>query len=271
MHSDVTEAAAFFKAWAWLDKNKKQVGYAVLGIAVVSLGVWFVVWQQDQKRVAAGEALSRVFVPQTLPQPGGDRRAEPADDYLKVASQYQNSSAESRALLLAGAALFTQGKFADAQTQFDKFLREKPDSSFTSQALLGVAACLDAQNKTNEAITAYKNLVDRRPNDSSVPQAKFALARLYEAQQKPELARPLLEDVARTDPYGGMGAEAGMRLEELKLKYPSLVPPVAPSTNAAASANSAAALQVLQTLSNAAAAPKPEMKAATNAAPVQKQ
>ena len=35
--------------------------------------------------------------------PGRGHPAEPADDYLKVASQYQNSSAESRALILAGA------------------------------------------------------------------------------------------------------------------------------------------------------------------------
>ena len=61
-----------------------------------------------------------------------------------------------------------------------------------------------------------------------LPQARFALARLYEAQNKPELARNLFEEVERNNPYGSLGSEAGMRLEELKIKYPSLVVPAAP-------------------------------------------
>ena len=58
-----------------------------------------------------------------------------------------------------------------------------------------------------------------------LPQARFALARLYEAQNKPELARNLFEEVERSNPYGSLGSEAGMRLEELKLKYPKLATP----------------------------------------------
>jgi hypothetical protein len=56
---------------------------------------------------------------------------------------------------------------------------------------------------------------------------------LYEAQNKPELARSLFEEVARNNPYGSLGSEAGIRLEELKIKYPNLVAPVTPTpTNA---------------------------------------
>ena len=59
------------------------------------------------------------------------------------------------------------------------------------------------------------------------------MARLYEAQNEPEQARNLFEEVERSDPYGSLGSEAGMRLEELKMKYPKLVPPAPPMpTNA---------------------------------------
>ena len=102
------------------------------------------------------------------------------------------------------------------RTQFERFRREHPDSPFVGEALLGVAACLDAQGKSSEAMTAYKDLIDRRPGDYVLPQARFALARLYEAQNQPEQARNLYEEVERTDPYGTLGSEAGMRLEELK-------------------------------------------------------
>jgi len=37
------------------------------------------------------------------------------------------------------------------------------------------------------------------------------------------LAQGLFEDLARTDPYGSLGSEAGMRLEELRKKHPELV------------------------------------------------
>jgi len=61
---------------------------------------------------------------------------------------------------------------------------------------------------------------------------RFALGRLYEAQNEPEQARNMFEEVERTNPYGSLGSEAGMRLEELKLKYPSLAAPIVPvSTN----------------------------------------
>src|SRR5206468_4481552 len=103
------------------------------------------------------------------------------------------------------------------------------------QALLGIAASWDAQGKTNEAVAAYKNLVDHHPGESVIPQAKFALARLYEAQGKLEQARIYFEELNRTEHYGSLGSEAGMRLEEMIAKNPGLVPkPATPSapTNA---------------------------------------
>jgi hypothetical protein len=55
-----------------------------------------------------------------------------------------------------------------------------------------------------------------------LPQAKFALARLYETQNEPEQSRNLFEEVERTDPYGSLGDESRMRIEELKIKYPKV-------------------------------------------------
>jgi TolA-binding protein len=133
---------------------------------------------------------------------------------------------------LAGASYFTEGKYGEAKTQFERFTRNHPESPFMSQALLGVAACLDAQGKTNEALTAYKDLTDHHPGESVIPQAKFALARIYEAQGKAELARSLFEELNRADPYGSLGSEAGMRAEELLAKNPGLLQKPIASTNA---------------------------------------
>jgi len=55
----------------------------------------------------------------------------------------------------------------------------------------------------------------------------------YKAQNDPEKARTQFEKVARANPYGSLGSEAGMRVEELNLKYPKLVPLTPLPTNAA--------------------------------------
>jgi len=230
MESDATHLPLWQQAWAWFEANKKQTLWGAGGLVVVGLIVAFVLYRQDEADVAASEALSNV----ALPQMTGASRGIPAEAYLRVAATYAGSRAGARALLVAASGLFVEGKYDEARTQFERFTREYSDSPFRGEALLGIAACLDAQSKTNEAATAYKDLIDRRPTDYVLPQARFALARLYEAQNKPELARNLLEEVERNNPYGSLGSEAGIRLEELKVKYPALFAPVMPApTNAA--------------------------------------
>ena len=196
---------------------------------VVGFVVAIFIYHQNEADVAASEALSNVAIPQFSGGPRGDT----PEAYLKVAATYANSRAGARALLLAAGGLFVEGKYADAKTQFERFNREYSDSPYRSEALLGIAACLDAEGKTNEAITAYKDVIDHHPAEQVLPQARFALGRLYESQNKPEQARSLFEQVEHTNPYGSLGSEAGMRLEELKIKYPNLAAPIVPAqTNA---------------------------------------
>jgi len=229
MESNVAQLPLSHKLWAWFEVNKKAVIYGTSGVVVVGLAVWFLIWQKTEKEAAAGEALARVTIDQSNPNvPHSDS----ADAYLKVAAQYPNSGAAARALLLAGGILFADGKYAEAKTQFDKFVREYHDSPLLVQGLLGVAACLEALGKATEATAAYKDLAEHHSNDPGAPQAKFALGRLYEADKKFEQARGMFEEVERADPYGSLGSEAGMRLEELMTKHPELAPKPTTVTNA---------------------------------------
>jgi tetratricopeptide (TPR) repeat protein len=224
MEQNLTEVAMLYKAWAWFDANKKRVAWGAGIAAGVVLAVWFFVNQKEQKEIKAREAVANVLM-----QPRGANPADTIAALLRVANENSGSPAGAQALLLAAGSLFTDGKFADAQVQFDKFAREHRDSPCLGTALLGVAASLEAQNKTNEAFTAYKNLVERHPNDLVVPQAKLALGRMYEGQGKPELALQCFQEVARLGPNSAFGNEAGMRGEDLILKYPNLIPTVAPT------------------------------------------
>jgi predicted negative regulator of RcsB-dependent stress response len=211
--------------WTWYEANKKPalIGLCVIVAAAAIAG--FVAWHHTERETASGEALSNAAAEQMAAGPAGQADA---GIYLKIADKYPGSAAGSRALLMAAGNLFQQAKYDQAKAQFERFTREYSDSPLMGEALLGIAACLEGQGKTPEATAAYKTLAERHPNDAVVPQAKFALARLYAAQDKPELAKTLYEDVTRLDPYGSMGNEAGIRLEELKWKYPSLNPPAPP-------------------------------------------
>jgi tetratricopeptide (TPR) repeat protein len=224
MESEVAQIPLWQQAWAWFETNKKQALWGAGVVLAVGLVVAFVLYRRNENQVAASEALSSV----PAQQRGSAAQGDLAEAYLKVAAAYPNTRAGSRALLFAGTSLFVGGKYAEARTQFERFNREYTSSPFRGEALLGIAACLNAEGKTNEAVAAYKDVIDRRLSEYALPEARFALGCLYEAQHKPELARNMFEDVERNNPYGSLGSEAGMRLEELKQKYPSLAIPVAP-------------------------------------------
>jgi predicted negative regulator of RcsB-dependent stress response len=221
MESNVAQLPLADRLWDWFDAYRKHLALAAGILAVAGVVVWFILWQQEQKQIDAGTALSQVAAGQL---DGTSSRAQASDEYLKVAKSFPNSITGARALLLASGSLFTEGKYQEAQSQFERFVREYQGSPFMGEALLGIASCLDAQGKTEQAANAYKDLVTRHPNESFVPQVKFALGRIYESQNKPELARDLYQDIERSAPFTSLGNEAGVRLEELIAKHPALAP-----------------------------------------------
>src|SRR5262245_27296653 len=152
MESNVAELPLSHKLWAWFETNKKPTIIGICTVVVAGLIIWIVSWRRDEARIAAGTALSDVAARQIG---NATTRADAANAFLGIASSYPNSSAGARALLLAAGTLFTDGKFSEAQAQFERFTREYHDSPFMGEALLGVAASLDAQNKTEAAIGAY--------------------------------------------------------------------------------------------------------------------
>ena len=230
MESEAGQLPLSHKTWAWFETNKKPALLGTGAILVIALIVSFYVYHQDEQEVAASEALSNVEVPH-MNNP--KTAADSPEGYLKVVAEYPKTRAASRALLLAAGNLFVEGKYVEAKGQFERFRREYADSPFMGQALLGIAASLDAQgNKTDEAIAAYKDLVEHHPGENTVPQARFALGRLYEGKGEVDKARNQFEEVARENQYSSIGSEAGMRLEELNMKYPLLKPATPTPTNA---------------------------------------
>jgi tetratricopeptide (TPR) repeat protein len=232
MQSETVSLPVSDRLWVWYGTNKNRaIGIALAAIVLAAI-IAGVLYARGQKEEKASKELSTLTISPASP----NGKTESPEAYLKIVEAHPGTSAAERALVLAAGAYFTQGKYSEARTQFERIRRDHPGGLFVNEALLGIAASYDAEKKTNEAITAYKDITDHHSSEVVANQARFALASLYEGQGKYDQARTLFEEVARN---GGssLGSEAGMRLEELKLAHPEAFPAPAsmnaPGTTAA--------------------------------------
>jgi predicted negative regulator of RcsB-dependent stress response len=225
MDSNIASAGQLYSLLGWVDKNRKQIISGAVIVVIAGVLVGFLNWRSKERRIEAGEKLS------ALVTEAGRDGAKP-DALLKLADDYAGTAAGARALLMSAGQLFADGKVADAQAAFEKFLREYDGSPLFAQAKLGIAVCLDVQGKTAEATMAFKEVVDRFPNENTVTPAKFNLAAHYEAQGKVEQARDLYMDLTR-DPQSTYGSESIARLTAMFQKNPALQPGATAPANTA--------------------------------------
>ena len=224
MQPEAAQSDAYIKFMGWVQANQKRL---ILGaiIALVAIAVIsFVVYEQGQKEIRGSLALSRVPVPVSPAMP---TRPGTAEAFLKVAREHEGTKAGARALLQAGANLFTETKYADAQKTFEQFLKDYPGSEWVPQAQFGVASTLDAQGKFAEATAKFEEIRRRFANDPIIDEVKLALGRLLENQNKPAEAHKIyseLVQLTQSNPYSGIGSEAGVRKEDLEAKHPELAP-----------------------------------------------
>jgi TolA-binding protein len=224
MESQEAASDYLFKFLPWLEANAKRLALGATLIIIAFFAFFFYSYQQNQREITAGQALTQVGVSQS--------GAQLADACLKIATDYPGTRAGQRALLQGATALFTFAKYADAQTAFQKFLDAYPDNFFTPQAELGVAASLDALGKTDLAAGAYQKAAGQTADATVAATAKFSLARIYEAQGKLADAAKIYGEVSRTYPGSSLGSEAGMRAMELNTKLPKTPATPAPAASA---------------------------------------
>ena len=174
METQDTSSDLLFKLWPWFEANKKRllIGLVLAGLAIAAISYFSA--QREQNETAAGEDLTKLLfsaMPNaTVPQL--------ADAFAKIAAKYPGTAAAERAQLQAGAALFSNGQYAEAQAQFQKFLNgENSGGAFAATAQLGVAACLESLGKP-EAVAAYNKVASGFAGTTSAEIAKQAAQRL---------------------------------------------------------------------------------------------
>jgi predicted negative regulator of RcsB-dependent stress response len=203
-----------FKLWPWLEANKNRLIWGGAAIVVIGIVYSFVSWQHEQNAITAGEAFTQIaFTPATTLD-----AHQRADAFAQLATKYSGTEAGRRAQLQAAATLFDAGNYAEAQTQFQKFL-DASAGPLAASAALGVAASLEAQGKADQAATAYLKVTSSYSGSPADLQAEFSLGRLAEEQGKLAEAESYYENAARAGQAGGtLSEEAQGKAYELKMK-----------------------------------------------------
>jgi predicted negative regulator of RcsB-dependent stress response len=225
MESQDSLAIFFLKLWPRIEANKNRIGIAA-GIVVAAVCIiLFISWRHQQNQIDAGDALTQTLI--TIP-PNADPSQFSAS-YLDIADSYGGTPAGQRALLQGATVLFAQGKYTDAQADFQRYLDEHPDDQFSGIAALGVARSLEAEGKINDAMGQYQHVTTDISDEQSVNQARFSLARLNMQQGHFTDAFQGFQQVINADPYGTLGNEARQLAVELQSKLPKQ-PATAPAS-----------------------------------------
>ena len=126
-------AAYFFKLWPKIEANWIRIALGGGVIIAIALLISFYSWQRDQKEIVAGRALTELI----MSVPRNAAAGQSADGFLKVAGDYPGTAAGQRAWLQGATLLFSGGRYADAQTQFQKFLEANPGWTFCRPGCVG--------------------------------------------------------------------------------------------------------------------------------------
>ena len=199
---------------SWLQDPKRQAFAGLAAVAVIALGVWFVVTSGRRKE----EFAARVFS-QALATADKGNLPQASADLQRVIQTYAGTEAANEAVLALNQIRMASGQSELAAANLGDFVARKPAPRFAAPAygLLGVAqengrkfaeaaaayeqAAASAEvayvkasylidagrayrlaGKTQDAIRVYRTVVEKYPGAPSVNEAQVRLGELTAAQ-----------------------------------------------------------------------------------------
>ncbi|HAV63219.1 MAG TPA: hypothetical protein DCY13_12745 [Verrucomicrobiales bacterium] len=192
-------------AMLWIETNRNKIlaGIAMIGVA----GLIFVIYT-GSAQARQHEASAELFKLQ------GIEDGEPgAEDFRAVVAATKGTGIEQHARLREAAALFTEGKHADALTAYESFVRDFPASPLVAEAAYGVATCLESLGRNDEALAKYQELTTRYPQSALVNRARLSTARLQEKTGDKQQAFRTYQELASQMGSGQFGQRTGWQVD----------------------------------------------------------
>ncbi|MGZ5553828.1 MAG: tetratricopeptide repeat protein [Chthoniobacterales bacterium] len=161
--------------------------------------------------------------------------AKTPDDFQKVFAQYPDAPAAATACLRLAESQRKAGKFAEANTTLQTFVRSYPKHDLVATAKSAMAGNLESLGKKDEALEMYKRIAAENPRSFNAPLALLAEVPLLKQKGQIDEARRVCETVLTQYRDSYASSDAQRYLGTLK---PTVAPaPVSTAAPVASPAN----------------------------------
>jgi TolA-binding protein len=199
---------------SWFRDSKRQAVAGAAAVAVIALGVWFVVSSGKRKEEFAARVFSQALATAdkgNLPQASADLQrviqtyagTEAANEAVLALNQIRMASGQSQlaatnlsefvarkpapryaapAYGLLGVAQENGGKFAEAAAAYEQAAANAEVAYVKASYLIDAGRAYRLAGKTQDAIRVYRTVVEKYPDAPSANEAQVRLGELTAAQ-----------------------------------------------------------------------------------------
>ncbi len=195
---------------AWLRDSRRQAIAGSIVVAVIALGVWFVVTSGRRKEEFAANVFSRALATAdrgNLPQASADLQ--------RVIQTYAGTDAANEAVLALNQIRMASGQTQLAAANLGAYVAQKPAPRFAAPAYGLLGAAQENSNKFAEAAAAYEQAAAAA--EIAFVKASYLVdsGRAYRLAGKPQEATRAYRSVIEKYPNAPAAVEAQERLGEL--------------------------------------------------------
>jgi predicted negative regulator of RcsB-dependent stress response len=212
---------ATMRGASWMEDNRNLVIGGVIALVVAIIGVWAGTSYVESQNVKASATLSPALWDYSAPVKGSPtmemigQSAEvgsPETVYASDTERWQaiydkaDTSLESHksgaiaqsARLTKAAAANRLGKYGEAVTLYEAYLKNETDAAMLPFVYLGLANAHAAQDNVDKATANYDKLVEQ--DESYQGLAQFQKAKVLEGGGKVDKAKELYHEILESDP-----------------------------------------------------------------------
>jgi len=157
--------------------------------------------------------LHEYLHPESLPQEKGTEKA--GAGVLPPTPEEKPGSPENK-LYETILAIYHEGRYSDAITGFEDFLKSYPKSNLADNAQFWIGEAYMASEKYGHAIQAYQEVVTKFPEGNKVPNAMLKQALAFNEINDPISAKALLKKIVKKYPASSEAEIAEAKLKTIK-------------------------------------------------------